>query len=231
MHERILLIDDDVSVHEVVRAYLEREGFLVYSAMSGREGLELTRLKQLDLIVLDRMIPDISGEEIITDVRQRSDVPVIMLTARGSAEERVAGFGLGADDYLVKPFSPRELVARIGALLRRSGGQQSPLGQTLSFAEGRLQIDTFRHEVTVDGAVKDLTPSEYKLLLALAQFPGRVYSRFELIDRIQGYDFAGYERTVDAHVKNLRRKLEIDPSKPEWVQTVRGVGYRLAVPA
>jgi len=227
MHERILVIDDDPSVHEVVRAYLERDGYIVYSAMSGQDGLDLTHLKQPALIILDMMIPDMSGEQICADVRRRSDVPIIMLTARGSAEERVAGFALGADDYLVKPFSPRELVARVKVMLKRAGNGNAPLGQTMTFDGGMLQIDTVRHEVTVDGKVRDLTPSEYKLLLALAQFPGRVYSRFELINRVQGHDFAGYERTVDAHVKNLRRKIEPDPANPRYVQTVRGVGYRL----
>jgi DNA-binding response OmpR family regulator len=227
MHERILLIDDDPAVHEVVRAYLEREGYIVYSAMTGKEGLELTRLKQPSMIVLDRMLPDIGGTEICSDVRRRSDVPILMLTAMRSVEERVAGFTLGADDYLVKPFSPRELVVRIKALLRRSGDGQTPLGRTMSFDDGKLQIDTVRHEVTVDGTVCELTPTEYKLLLTLAQYPGRVYSRYELINRIQGHDFAGYERTVDAHVKNLRRKLEPDARQLRYVQTVRGVGYRL----
>jgi DNA-binding response OmpR family regulator len=227
MHERILLIDDDPSVHEVVRAYLERDGYIVYSALTGQEGLELTQFRQPALIVLDLMLPDVSGEQICTDVRRRSDVPILMLTARGNADERVAGFGIGADDYLVKPFSPREVVARIKALLRRSADGQAPLGKTLSFDGGVLQIDTLRHEVAVHGEVRQLTPSEYKLLLALAQYPGRVYSRYELINRVQGYDFAGYERTVDAHVKNLRRKIEPDPSEPRFVLTVRGVGYRL----
>jgi DNA-binding response OmpR family regulator len=227
MHERILLVDDDPSVHEVVRAYLERDGYIVYSAMSGREGLDLTQLKQPALIVLDLMLPDLSGEEICADVRRRSDVPILMLTARGTAEERVAGFGIGGDDYVVKPFSPRELVARIKALLRRSSDGQAPLGKTLSFDGGSLRIDTLRHEVAVHDEVRELTPSEYKLLLALAQYPGRVYSRYELINRVQGYDFAGYERTVDAHIKNLRRKIEPHPAEPRFVLTVRGVGYRL----
>jgi DNA-binding response OmpR family regulator len=231
MHERILVVDDDPSVHEVVRAYLERDGYIVYSAMSGQEGLDLTQLKQPSLIVLDLMLPDVGGEQICADVRRRSDVPILMLSAVGSPEDRVAGFALGADDYLVKPYSPRELVARIKALLRRSGTGESPLGRTLTFDDGRLEIDTVRHEVAVEGEVKELTHSEYKLLLALAQYPGRVYSRYELVNRVQGHDFAGYERTVDAHVKNLRRKIEKDPAKPRYIETVRGVGYRLGVSA
>jgi DNA-binding response OmpR family regulator len=221
------VIDDDPSVHDVVRAYLERDGYIVYSAMSGQEGLDLTRLKQPSLIVLDLMLPDLGGEQICADIRRRSDVPVLMLTAVGSPEERVAGFALGADDYVVKPFSPRELVARIKALLRRTNGGRSPLGGILSFDGGTLQIDNVRHEVTVDGKVLDLTPTEFNLLLALSQHPGRVYTRLELVNRLQGHDFDGYERTIDAHVKNLRRKVERDPAHPHYVQTVRGVGYRL----
>jgi DNA-binding response OmpR family regulator len=231
MHERILVIDDDPSIQEVVRAYLERDGYTVYSALSGEEGLELIHMKQPALIVLDLMLPDVGGVEICTDVRKRSDVPIIMLSARGASADRVAGFALGADDYLVKPFSPRELVARIKALLKRAGNGQAPLGQFLSFDGGTLKIDTIRHEVEVEGEVRDLTPTEYKLLLTLAQYPGRVYSRYELINRVQGYDFAGYERTVDVHVKNLRRKLEPDTAKPRYIETVRGVGYRLGTSA
>jgi DNA-binding response OmpR family regulator len=195
--------------------------------MSGQDGLDLTRLKQPSLIVLDLMLPDLGGEQICADVRRRSDVPILMLTAVGSPEERVAGFALGADDYLVKPFSPRELVARVKALLRRAGGGQTPLGGRLSFDDGALCIDTVRHEVAVNGVVQALTPTEFNLLLALSQHPGRVYSRLELVNRLQGHDFEGYERTIDAHVKNLRRKVEPDPSQPVYVQTVRGIGYRL----
>ncbi|MCW2996566.1 MAG: response regulator with CheY-like receiver domain and winged-helix DNA-binding domain [Solirubrobacterales bacterium] len=232
MPQRILLVDDDLSVHEVMRAYLEREGFLVYAATNGRDGLDLTHLRQPDLIILDLDLPDVRGDEICRDVRRRSDVPIVMLTAAGSLDERVAGFTLGTDDYVVKPFSPRELVARVHALLRRAGAGHTPLGRTHRFDAGALEIDTVRHEVAVEGTVRDLTPSEYKLLSALAQYPGRVYSRFELINRMQGHDFTGYERTVDAHVKNLRRKVEPDPGSPRYVQTVRGVGYRLgAAPA
>jgi DNA-binding response OmpR family regulator len=231
MHERILVVDDDPSVHEVMRAYLERDGYIVYSAMSGVEGLDLTQIKQPSLIVLDRMLPDVSGEDVCADVRRRSDVPILMLTAVGTPEDRVAGFELGADDYVVKPYSPRELVARIKALLRRCGASEAPLGRALSFDDGALRIDTVRHEVRVGGEVVPTTTTEFKLLLALAQYPGRVYTRFELVNRVQGHDFAGYERTVDAHVKNLRRKLEPDAAAPRYIQTVRGIGYRLGATA
>jgi DNA-binding response OmpR family regulator len=232
MHERILLVDDDLAVHDVVRAYLERDGYIVYSATSGQEGLELTQIKQPSLIVLDRRLPDVDGEHICADVRRRSDVPILMLSAVGSTEDRLAGFALGADDYVVKPFSPREVVARVKALLRRAGCTEKPLGRLLSFDDGALQIDTVRHDVTVDGTLRPLTPTEYKLLVAVAQYPGRVYSRYEIINRIQGHEFVGFERTVDAHVKNLRRKIERNPAKPSFVETVRGVGYRLgATPA
>ena len=228
MNERILIIDDEPSIHEVVRAYLERDGFIVYSASDGHEGLDLALTKRPALIVLDLMLPDVSGEQICKEVRSRSDVPILMLTARSSEDERVAGLSLGADDYLVKPFSPRELVARIKAILRRSSGGEMPLVEQLRFDEGRLVIDDVRHEVLVDGERVELTSSEYKLLSALAQYPGRAYSRFELINRVQGHDFEGYERTIDAHVKNLRHKIEPDHQHPRYVETVHGVGYRLA---
>ena len=229
MNERILIVDDEPSIHEVVRAYLERDGFIVYSASDGREGLELAMSKRPQLVVLDLMLPDVSGEEICRQLRERSDVPILMLTAKTSEDQRVAGLQLGADDYLTKPFSPRELVARVKAILRRAGKGEMPLAEQLRFDSGRLEIDSVRHEVRVDGEPVDLTPTEYKLLLALAQYPGRAYSRFELINRVQGHDFEGYERTIDAHVKNLRHKIEPDPHKPCYVETVQGIGYRLGV--
>ena len=225
---KIVVIDDEQSVREVVRAYLEKDGFTVFVAADGRDGLELAERHQPDLIVLDLMLPDVSGEEICRDIRARSDVPILMLTAKASEDERVDGLLLGADDYLVKPFSPRELVARVRAVLRRTQGVESPLVAVLRFDEGRLEIDTTKRSVRRDGAAIELTPNEYKLLLALARYPGRVYSRFELVNRVQGYDYEGYERTIDVHVKNLRKKLEPDPSKPRYVETVTGVGYRLS---
>jgi DNA-binding response OmpR family regulator len=227
MNERILIIDDEPWVHDVVRAYLERDGFIVYSASDGRAGLDLAMTKRPDLVVLDLMLPDLSGEEICRQLRERSDVAILMLTAKSGEEERIAGLGLGADDYLTKPFSPRELVARVKAVLRRTGNGEMPLVELLRFDDGRLEIDSVRHEVRVGGEPVDLTPSEYKLLFALAQYPGRAYSRFELINRVQGHDFEGYERTIDAHVKNLRRKIEADAAKPHYVETVHGIGYRL----
>jgi len=225
---KIVVIDDEQSVREVVRAYLEKDGFTVFVAADGRDGLKLAERHQPDLIVLDLMLPDVSGEEICRDIRGRSDVPILMLTAKASEDERVEGLLLGADDYLVKPFSPRELVARVRAVLRRTQGVESPLVAVLRFDEGRLEIDTVKRSVRRDGEAIELTPNEYKLLLALARYPGRVYSRFELVNRVQGYDYEGYERTIDVHVKNLRKKLEPDPGKPRYVETVTGVGYRLS---
>ncbi len=225
---KIVVIDDEESVRDVVRAYLEKDGFTVYVAANGRDGLALAERSKPDLIVLDLMLPDISGEEICEEVRSRSDVPIVMLTAKASEDERIGGLIAGADDYLVKPFSPRELVARVHAVLRRTKGVEAPLVEILRFDEGRFEIDTVKRAVLRDGAPVDLTPNEYKLLLALARYPGRAYSRFELVNRVQGYDYEGYERTIDVHVKNLRKKIEPDPARPRYIETVTGVGYRLA---
>ena len=227
-NNRIVVIDDELSVQEVVKAYLEEDGYDVSVAGNGAEGLALAARVSPALIILDLMLPDISGEKICSEIRGRSDVPILMLTAKASEEERVTGLTSGADDYLVKPFSPRELVARVHAVLRRTHSVESPLVEALSFDDGRLQIDTVQHVVMRDGELVDLTPNEYKLLIALARYPGRVYSRFELINRVQGYDYEGYERTIDVHVKNLRKKIEPDSAHPRYVQTVTGVGYRLA---
>jgi len=229
-NKRIVVIDDEQSVREVVQAYLEKDGYHVFVAANGSDGLALAERMKPALIVLDLMLPDVSGEEICSEIRSRSDVPILMLTAKASEEERVAGLVSGADDYLVKPFSPRELVARVRAVLRRTQGVETPLVETLSFAGGRLEIDTVQHVVKRDGAAVELTPNEYKLLVTLARYPGRAYSRFELINRVQGYDYEGYERTIDVHVKNLRKKIEPDPAHPRYVETVMGVGYKLAKP-
>jgi len=227
-NKKVVVIDDDPSVQEVVRAYLERDGYLVYVAGTAGEGVAVAERVKPGLIVLDLMLPDRSGEDVCREVRERSDVPILMLTAKASEDERVEGLALGADDYLTKPFSPRELVARVRAILRRTQGGEQPLVATMRFDKGALVIDTVSHEVRRDGVEIDLTPNEYKLLTTLARYPGRVYSRFELISHVQGYDYEGYERTIDAHVKNLRRKIEPDPRQPRYVETVFGVGYRLA---
>jgi DNA-binding response OmpR family regulator len=226
-NKRIVVIDDEPSVQEVVRGYLEKDGYLVYVAGNGRDGLALAEQSKPGLIVLDLMLPDVSGEEICREIRRRSDVPILMLTAKASEDERVGGLALGADDYLIKPFSPRELVARVRAVLRRTQGTEIPLVEVLSFDGGALEIDTVRREVRRGGEPVELTPNEYRLLVTLARYPGRVYSRFELINHVQGYEFEGYERTIDAHVKNLRKKIEPDPKHPRYVETVFGVGYRL----
>ena len=228
MGNRILIIDDERSVHDVARAYLEREGYEVSSAMNGRDGLALAQAMPPSLVVLDLMLPDLSGEQVCAELRRTSDVAIVMVTAKSAEDERIRGLDLGADDYLVKPFSPRELVARVRALLRRTGARPAVVEQVLRFDGGRLCLDPERHQAVVDGRPVELTPSEFKLLLALARSPGRVFSRFELVNRVQGHDYEGYERTIDAHVKNLRRKIESDVGNPRYVQTVHGVGYRLA---
>jgi DNA-binding response OmpR family regulator len=230
--DRVLVIDDEPSVHDVARGYLEREGFQVLGAINGRDGLAMARDMKPSLIVLDRMLPDLTGEQICAAVRTESEVPILMLSARAGEVERVRGLDLGADDYITKPFSPRELVARVHALMRRASAPGTPQAQAASnapksFDDGRMLLDVDRHEVTIGGERVNLTPSEWRLLVALAESPGRVYSRFELINRVQGYEYEGYERTIDAHVKNLRRKIEPDPGRPSYVETVHGVGYRL----
>jgi DNA-binding response OmpR family regulator len=175
------------------------------------------------------MLPDTTGEQILVEVRRRSRVPILVLSAKGATEQRVQGLGLGADDYLAKPFSPRELVARVKALLRRAGNGLTPR-ELLVFDDGRLVVDSIRHEVRVDGSARDVTPSEFNLLASLAQYPGRVYSRDELAYRLHGDDGDDLDpRTVDVHVRNLRRKIEDDSARPHRVETVRGIGYRLGV--
>ena len=228
LNNRAVVVDDDPSVREVVRAYLERDGFLVYVTGTGDDGLATAERVKPALVVLDLMLPDRPGEDVAREIRARSDVPVIMLTAKATEDERVAGLALGADDYLTKPFSPRELVARVHAVLRRAKRSDVPLVEVLSFDGGALRVDTVEHEVRVRDEPVELTRAEYRLLTTLARYPGRVYTRAELVHHVQGYDYEGYERTMDAHVKNLRKKIEPDPRHPRYVQTVFGTGYRLA---
>jgi DNA-binding response OmpR family regulator len=223
----VLVVDDERKIRELVRPYLERAGYSVLLATGGQQALEMAAHAHPDVVVLDLMLPDLPGEVVTRNLRTVSDVPIIMLTAKAAEEDRIAGFRLGADDYLVKPFSPRELAARVEAVLRRVG-RTRPVGAD-SFGGGRLTIEPEAREVTVDGRDVVLTRSEFDLLTVLSRRPGRVWSRYELVTRIQGYEHDGCERTVDAHVKNLRRKLGDDPKEPQFVVTVTGVGYKLAV--
>ena len=222
--KRVLLVEDEKTIRDAVAAYLEREGFWVTTAADGEAALHAFSLHRFDLIVLDLMLPKVSGEQVCREIRDKSDVPIIMLTAKGEIDDRIAGLELGADDYLVKPFSPRELIARIKVLLRRSHATEVPQRDHLKY--GELELDVAGHRALVDGHDIDLTVSEFKLLLVLARYPGRVYSRMELVDKVLGYDFEGYERTIDSHVKNLRAKLGDDPKHPRYISTVHGVGYR-----
>lgn len=225
-NKKILIVEDEKKIAEVIAAYLEREGFRVFATDNGKGAISMSQELSPDLIVLDLMLPDLSGQEVCTQLRRISDVPIIMVTALSSEEDRVGGLSIGADDYLTKPFSPRELVARVRSILRRVNSETEPLSDILSFNEGELIIDIVRHEVKIRGRLTPLTPFEFKLLAVLARYPGRVYSRFELINKVQGYDFEGYERTIDAHVKNLRQKVEADPKNPRFIKTVFGIGYK-----
>ena len=180
-------------------------------------------------MVLDLGLPDVPGTEVAREVRAVADIPIVMLTARSDEEDRIAGLELGADDYVTKPFSPRELVLRVRAVLRRRSG--APPAGPASYGDGVLRVDEDRHEVIVRGELVELTPTEWGVLTTLARTPGRVYSRYELINSVRGYEFEGYERTIDSHVKNLRHKIERDPQKPKLIETVLGVGYRLGVRA
>ncbi len=224
----VLVVDDEVRIRDLVRRYLEHEGHQVLTAGSGAEALEATRRSSVDLVVLDLRLPDIPGEEVAAEIRRSSDVPILMLTAKVDERDRIHGLEVGADDYLTKPFSPRELMLRVGAILRR-GRSSTPVEPTESFGAGTLIIDEATRRVTVRGTPIELTPTEWGVLVALAAQPGRVCSRYELINRVRGYEFDGYERTVDSHVKNLRRKIELDASRPTIVHTVIGVGYRLGL--
>jgi DNA-binding response OmpR family regulator len=228
----ILVVDDEPQIRRVVRnaftATSTGAGARVIEAANGRDAIDLAAAQRPTLIVLDLGLPDVSGEVVLQEVRRRSDVPILVLSARGRMEERVRGLGLGADDYLPKPFSPLELVARVKALLRRAGGQPGAR-DLLAFDARRLEIDTVRHEVRIEGAPRDVTRSEFDLLHVLAQHPGRVYTRAEIAYRLRGHDFDGDERLIDVHVRNLRRKIEVDPRRPRCIETVRGVGYRLGV--
>jgi DNA-binding response OmpR family regulator len=223
---KILVVDDESKIVEVVGSYLARAGFEPLSAGTGGEALELFEKERPVLVILDLMLPDISGEEVCRRLRSCSRVPIIMLTAKAGDADAVRGLGLGADDYVTKPFSPRQLLARVEAVLRRSAGESAPLAAALHFGGDDLVIDGSACTARKAGAPACLTPREFRILRVLAANPGRVFSRERLIELALGDDFDGFDRTVDAHVKNLRRKIETDPTHPRYILTVHGLGYR-----
>ena len=223
--KNVLVIEDDPGIARVIRLYLEQDGHQVSTAGDGVSGLKLAREYAPDLIVLDLMLPRLDGMEICRALRAESDVPIIMVTARVSEGDRLAGLDLGADDYVIKPFSPRELAARVRAVLRRTArAAEADTPSTTEF-EG-ININHKTRSVSVGEHKPDLTPTEYRLLAMLAAEPGRPFSRDQIIEGVFGYDFDGFDRTVDVHVANLRRKIEADSRKPRYIQTVHGVGYR-----
>ncbi|MHB1652914.1 MAG: response regulator [Desulfitobacteriaceae bacterium] len=221
----ILLVDDEKKIATVLKAYLQQEGFHVTTATNGLIALTLFRENKFDLVILDLMLPGLSGEEICREIRKVSAVPIIMLTAKVEEEDRISGLELGADDYVAKPFSPREVVARVRAVLRRTHADLGPLAEVVTYDNG-LTINNAKHEVRLQGEVVPLTPTEFKLLGVMAKHPGRVYSRDQLIEIVQGFDFGGDERVIDAHIKKIRQKIEATPSEPKIVLTVYGVGYK-----
>ncbi len=222
--KRILVVDDEKKIVDIVKAYLEREGFQVSVAYDGKAALDSARRQPLALIVLDLMLPEISGWDVCRTLRKESDVPIIMLTARDETTDKIVGLELGADDYVTKPFDPKELVTRVRTVIRRSeGGMASK--PVLNVAD--LSIDVEKRLVKRGDEDIGLTPVEFELLRVLAENPGRVYSRMQLLDKAQGDAYEGYDRTIDSHIKNLRKKIEPDPDHPRYIITVYGVGYKL----
>ena len=223
MNRTILVVDDDKKIVDLVSLYLKRDGYSVLAAYDGQEALDTARRKQPDLIVLDLLLPELDGTDVCRLLRAESSVPIIMLTARSTDDDKLLGLDIGADDYLTKPFNPRELVARIRAVLRRATPDEEPV-EDVRF--GDLTVSFVRHEVFLQSRPVSLTPTEFRLLETLVKNPGRAFSRADLLDRAFGYDYDGVERTVDVHIMNLRRKIEPEPGRPRFVTTVPGVGYR-----
>jgi two-component system alkaline phosphatase synthesis response regulator PhoP len=223
MGKQILIVDDEPQIVRVLKGYLETAGFQVVTASDGAEAIAIFRHQSPDLVVLDLMLPEVDGLDVARAIRRQGDVPIIMLTARVEETDRLIGLELGADDYVTKPFSPREVVARVRAVLRRTE-RTEPASPTLK--EGDIVLDPDKRQVTVRGRPVELTPTEFDLLAVLMETPGRVFSRMQLLDKVQGYAYEGYERTVDAHVKNLRQKIEEDPKQPRVILTVYGLGYK-----
>jgi DNA-binding response OmpR family regulator len=224
--KKILVVDDEVKIVEVVKSYLENSGYDVCEAYDGKKALELFDKIEPSLVILDLMIPDISGEEICKALRRKSRVPIIMLTAKVEEKNVLNGFNIGADDYVTKPFSPRQLVARVAALLRRTEDDVVPLADILSFNEDELIVDNIKHEVKKNHNIVNLTPTEYKILMAMVKYPKKAFTREELVYMALGDEYEGFDRVIDTHIKNLRQKLEFNPKEPKYILTIHGIGYR-----
>jgi len=220
--KRVLVVDDDAKTVELVKLYLTRDGYRVLTAHDGIQALRLAREEHPDLIVLDLMLPGLDGLEVCRTIREESDVPIIMLTARTTDQDKLRGLDLGADDYVTKPFSPGELAARVRTVLRRLPGERGPA----EIKYGDLAINFLKHAVSLAGRTLNLTEIEFKLLGIFVREPGRVFSRAQLIEKALGYDFEGFDRTIDVHILHLRRKLEPDPKNPRYIVTVYGAGYK-----
>jgi len=220
----ILLVEDEKKISEITKAYLEKEGFNVFAAYDGEEALKMFSNNPIHLVVLDLMLPKISGEQVCNKIRSKSDVPIIMVTAKTELEDRINGISIGADDYLVKPFSIRELIVRIKALIRRSY-REDPLADTLSF-NNDLEIDLNKMEVRKKGAVIPFTNVEFNVLKTLLLNPGQVFSRDQLLEKISEYSYESYDRTIDTHIKNIRKKIEDNPKEPSYIITIYGAGYK-----
>ncbi len=225
----VLVVEDEREIRDLLRRYLERAGYAVLTTESGAEAIRLLADSSTDLVVLDLGLPDVDGTEVLRAARGSDRrTPVVVLTARSTVEDRISGLSLGADDYVTKPFSPTEVVLRVGAVLARSQGTTARGDpEVQSYGGGRLEVDATRREARLDGRMLELTPTEWGILTSLASVPGRPFSRYELVNRVRGYEFAGYERSIDSHVKNLRHKL--GQGGAEIVETVTGVGYRLGL--
>ncbi len=225
MPDKILVVDDEVEIVRILRGYLERSGYEVLSAYTGPEALRMARQEEPALMILDLMLPDMDGWDVCRALRRDSDIPIIMLTARVEETDRLIGLELGADDYVTKPFSPREVVARVRAVLRRVKG--TPTQEQERLGVGELELDVAKHAVTIQGETVDLTPTEFEILRTMMREPGRVFSRLQLLEAATGEAYEGYERTIDTHIKNMRRKIEQDSSEPAYLLTVHGIGYKL----
>lgn len=224
--KKILIVEDEKKILEAVKAYLEHNNFQTFTAEDGENAMVLFEKVKPDLVILDLMLPKISGEQVCQNIRKISNVPIIMLTAKSSEDDKVAGFAFGADDYVTKPFSPRELLARVNSLFRRYIENTTPIFSTMSWNNGDLEINFETHTVKKNGQLITLTPNEFKLLSLLIKSPQKTFTREELIEIAFGIDFDGFERTIDTHIKNIRSKIEDNTSSPKYVLTVRGVGYK-----